>query len=498
MQVGIWIRVSTQDQAMSGSPTTHKERAEYFAKAKEWDVVAVYDLSGVSGKSVLEHPEAVRMLTDLETGKIQALVFSKLARLARNTKELLRIAEIFEAKGAHLVSIEESIDTGTSAGRLLYTVMAALAEFEREQISERVSASVESRARQGKPTGGRPPMGYMWDSEQRLVTNPKEVPIVLRAFEIFAETERLKTTCERLTSEGFRARKSEFSPTTLKRLLTNTIYIGKKLANYSTNKGNTRSWKYKNKDEWVYIDVDPLIKVEKWEQVNSIIKQNAKHSQQGIPKKGKYLFSGLLVCDCGEKLYVSPYNGMKTPKYLCRNCRRKINEDVLETHLNEALKVMLTSPNEVKPVNDYESERRVKEERVKLLMKDIKSIDKDIDSLISLFGNKRIDDATFSKRFEPLQKRQSQINAEIPRLEAEISLVKSNSINKDFLIEQAISYASLWPILTYIEKQKLIQELISNIKVEAEKLHFTFSYNPNERSLGNSKQTIRDSLPQPA
>src|SRR5574340_522091 len=87
--VGIWIRVSTEDQAKGGSPEHHEKRARYYAESKDWKVREVYDLSGVSGKTVLEHPEAKRMMADVKSGHITGIIFSKLARVTRNTRELL-------------------------------------------------------------------------------------------------------------------------------------------------------------------------------------------------------------------------------------------------------------------------------------------------------------------------------------------------------------------------------------------------------------------------
>ena len=118
--IGIWIRVSTEDQAHGDSPEHHEKRARFYAQAKDWNVCEVYRLEAVSGKSVMEHPEAKRMLQDIRAGRIEALIFSKLARLARNTKELLEFADIFRESGADLISLQESIDTSTPAGRLFY------------------------------------------------------------------------------------------------------------------------------------------------------------------------------------------------------------------------------------------------------------------------------------------------------------------------------------------------------------------------------------------
>lgn len=103
--IGIWLRVSTEFQMKDDSPKYHEKRARLYAEAKGWNVKEVYRLDAISGKPVMEQPEAKRMLKDIRFGAITGLIFSKLARLARNTKELIEFSEIFRTSNAGLKSL---------------------------------------------------------------------------------------------------------------------------------------------------------------------------------------------------------------------------------------------------------------------------------------------------------------------------------------------------------------------------------------------------------
>lgn len=91
IKVGIWIRVSTDIQVKDESPEYHELRAKQYINAKGWDLVRIYRLDGVSGKTVMKHSETQRMLKDVRNGEINGLVFSKLSRLARSTNKVFHL-----------------------------------------------------------------------------------------------------------------------------------------------------------------------------------------------------------------------------------------------------------------------------------------------------------------------------------------------------------------------------------------------------------------------
>jgi len=497
MKIGIWIRVSTKEQKDGDSPETHRQIALDYCKRRDWPVEEIYDLSGVSGKSVLGHPEAKRMMADVQMGKIKGLVFTKIARLARNTRELLEISDYFQRHEAVLVSISEEIDPTTSTGRLFYSMMASMAQWEREEIASRVAASVPIRARMGKSTGGVGPFGYHW-VDKKLVPHDDEALVVRRAFEIFCETKKFLTSCAKLNLEGFRARKSEWRTTTLKRMLTEQAYIGKRRANYSKSLGDGKSWKIKPKDEWVFTDVEPIISKDVWDATQLIIAgRNVKYPSR-VPKEGKYIYSGLIICGlCHGKMYVQPYGGMASPRYVCKKCKNKIDENIITTYFKDGLEKMTTVP-EFGKTNNREDDISDKGKRLQLMKKELSALRGKIDQILDMKFERTIDETGFQDRYVPLSKRRDQIGDEIPRLEEAIATAKSISENRVYLINAAKKLSDQWEILDEDEKGKMAKDLIQKVEVGDMTLEFTLYYLPEFSKLGNDDRTGRDSWRRPA
>src|ERR1019366_4476022 len=200
--------------------------AREYAKFNRWTVKEVYDLAGVSGKTVMDHPEARRMLSDIRKGHITGIIFSKLARLARNTKELLEFSDFFRDQQADLVSLQDSIDTSTPSGRMFYTFQAAQAQWEREEIADRQKASILVRAKLGKTINGMAPYGFQW-KDRKLIIQPDEAPVRRKAYELFLQYRRKGTVAKLLNAAGHRARKGAlWSDTQVRRVLAESAIKG--------------------------------------------------------------------------------------------------------------------------------------------------------------------------------------------------------------------------------------------------------------------------------
>ena len=491
--VGIWIRVSTEDQAKGDSPEHHERRAKAYAESKDWKVIEVYHLEAVSGKSVMEHPEAKRMLGDIKSGRITGLIFSKLARLARNTKELLDFADIFQEYGADLISLQEAIDTSTPAGRLFYTMVAAMAQWEREEIADRVAASVPIRAKLGKPLGGKAPFGYEW-KDHKLILNPAEAPVRKLIYEYFLEHRRKKRVARLLNEAGYRTRKgAKFTGLSIERLLRDSTAKGVHRANYTTRVDEKR-WAEKPKEDWVLTKVEPIVSEELWEQCNEILDEQQKACKPA-GRKALHLFTGFAYCHCGNKMYV-PSNA---PKYICYKCRNKISMTDLEEIFHHQLKSFFFSPEEItKYLEEADNVIKEKQQLLAALTEEKAKVQKEMDKTYQLYLDDQISKAGFGKRYKPMEERLGQIDEQIPALEGQIDYLKSQYLSKDEVLHEARDLYSRWPKLKREEKRQIIETITEKIIIGQKDVTINLCYLPSpSEMMAERERSRRDSNPRP-
>lgn len=334
-RVGIWIRVSTEQQAQSDSPEHHECRAREYAQSRGWHVAEVYRLAGVSGAVSLDHAEAKRMLADVENGRIEALIASKFARIARDGVQFRLLYRRFKEAKATLISLDESIDTSTPAGELILGLIADLAEWERKEIASRVRASVRPRAQAGKPLGGVPPYGYQW-KDRKLVPQPDEAPIRRLIHELYVEHRRKRVVAEILNERGYRTRKGAlWSEQTIDWLLCDPSAKGQHRKNYLQSNGPNTRWSCKPESEIVYSPVEAIVSPDVWDQANAIL-MDAKRAHSRPAKRSDHLFTGIVYCECGRRMYGREHWG----RYACNSkggCGSRVERATLESVVGTVL-----------------------------------------------------------------------------------------------------------------------------------------------------------------
>lgn len=483
--VGIWIRVSTEEQAKGEAPEHHLERAKMYANARGWNIVEVYDLAGQSGKAVREHPEAKRMMADVKRGHIQALLFSKLARLSRNLREVQDFGDFFREHNADLVSLNESIDTSTAGGRMFFHLLAVFAQWEREEIVERVNASVVTRARLGKPINGHAPYGYQW-VDKKLVPHPAEAPIRAKAYDLFRQHRRKGTVAKLLNASGYRTREGKlWRDMHVRRVLVETSAKGIYFFNRVKKNGD---WKYAEKpeSEWGRVVCEPIVPESLWTEVNQIIEEQGKVNR--FPGKlPAHTFSNLAWCACGGKMYVRS----GTPKYLCRKCSNKIPVADLEGIFHDELQVFFTAPEKIAAHLTQANLTLAEKERLLAThQQTIQQVREEMTRTHKLYLDGHITGQGFGEFYKPAEERLNQLTKELPKLQAEVDYLKVNTLSADAVIAEARQLYGRWPTLPTDEKRKIAESLCQRIQIGQGEIEITLSYLPTSEEQCKSQQQL--------
>lgn len=489
--IGIWIRVSTDMQVQDESPEHHEKRARMYAEAKGWNVITVYRLDALSGKSILEYSETKRMLKDISDATISGIIFSRLSRLARNTKELLEISEIFRSCNADLISLAEAIDTSSPAGRLFFTIIAAMAQWEREEIAERVAASVPIRAKLGKPLGGAAPYGYRWH-ENELIIDENEAPIRKLMYEIFLKVKRKKSTALELNALGYRTRNgSLFTDTTIDRLLKDSTAKGIRVANYTKSLGEGRNWVKKPESDWIKLPCPAVVDEITWNDCNTIL--STQHKKRKVGPRTVHLLAGYIYCECGNKMYVYT----ESPVYKCKPCKRKIAVSDIDEIFHEQLRSFLVTDMDLETIALKSNETITeKENLLKNLKSEFNKLKKKTEEMVNLRLDGELSKEDFSELYKPLQEQVHQLEEQIPVLEAEIDFLKIHYLSTNTIQNDAKDLYTNWTSLPFQERRSVIETITEKLVIGADAISISLSYNPftsNSPNPGNNQRNFKGS-----
>jgi site-specific DNA recombinase len=244
VRCAVYTRKSTEEglEQEFNSLDAQRESAEAYIKSQKhagWICLPQrYDDGGFTGGN-LDRPALKRLLTDIEKGKIDAIVVYKVDRLSRSLLDFAKIMEAFEKRQVAFVSVTQQFNTATSMGRLVLNVLLSFAQFEREIISERTRDKIAAARRKGKWVGGHPLLGYDVDPHgSKLVVNEEEARRVKAIFKLYLKHQGLIPVVQELEKCGWLTKRWQtrkghfrgghrFTKSSLHHLLTNPVYMGK-------------------------------------------------------------------------------------------------------------------------------------------------------------------------------------------------------------------------------------------------------------------------------
>src|SRR5580700_3997927 len=202
-----YVRVSTDRQAERGcSLEAQAEKIRAMALVQGAELTEIIVENGESAKS-LNRPGIAKLLAVVDAGKVKAVIVAKLDRLTRSVKDLCELLERFERRGVALVSVAESLDTGSAAGRLVLNIMAAVSQWEREAIGERTRDALKHKRANGERVGNIAYGSRVADDGQHLEPDPAEQAALAEIQRLRHEGATLRGIATTLNHQALRTRR---------------------------------------------------------------------------------------------------------------------------------------------------------------------------------------------------------------------------------------------------------------------------------------------------
>ena len=339
IRAGIYIRVSTEEQAKHGySIESQKSRLKAWAKEHNYIIVNVYADEGKSARTKLSNrKELLKLLKDVEEDKIDRIIIWRLDRWFRNVADYYRVQDILDKHKVDWECSDEEYNTTTSNGRLYLNIKLSIAQNESDQTSDRIRFNFDNMVKNKRPISGAMPVGYKIVGEgrdKRVVKDPDLEQFAIDMFDKYEETMSFRKVTEYLNL-NYPQRPIGFER--VKRHLKNTMYYGC----------------YRDVEDYC----EPYISKERWQKINDLI---AKNKRKYTRTDYVFIFSGLIKCyKCGRRMSGSMVHSrrvrtedVKTPTYKCAkhyyDTQCPNNHTITERLLEEWLK-----DNFLKQLNEY-------------------------------------------------------------------------------------------------------------------------------------------------
>lgn len=237
-KVAIYIRVSTEEQAIEGQSAQAQEGIlKQYCSAYNMEIYDVYTDLGISGKSLKDREGLKRLIEDCSKKKFDLVLVWKISRLSRNLKDLLYVIDILESNNVYFASCSEKFDTATPVGRMTLQLLGSIAEFERNTIIENVRLGLAEFARKGGKASS--VLGYD-NIEKKLSINKKEADIVRLVFSLYIDNGlNYSAIASHLNNIGCKTKRgSKYRSSSISYIINNPVYIGINRHKIKTEKEN--------------------------------------------------------------------------------------------------------------------------------------------------------------------------------------------------------------------------------------------------------------------
>lgn len=483
MKVALYIRVSTEEQFDEGySMAAQQDRLTSFCHSQSWEVAEIYVEEGRSAKN-MDRPELQRLLSDAKKGQFDCVLVYRLDRLTRSVLDLYTLLQTFESLNIKFRSASEVYDTTTAIGRLFITLVAALAQWERENLTERVRFGMEQMVREGKRPGAKIPFGY---HEKTGEVIPAEKALLRAVREMYMNNEGFRSIAQILNRTGQLRRGSTWSSQTVYYVLDNPYYAGKIRWGGKKSNGKYSSRKKEETTEIILADSDhePIFT---WDEYLQHVEKMKSKSFIGHNKSNEYWFSGVLKCGkCGSAMtgrYThnkrSDGSRNKIVYYICsdrqmgKGCKMPMFRQVLvESLIMSWIAEHKLDSKKVQQLADQGDQQTELLGSLNNLHRQITSMKERRKQWQYMFAEKLMSLEDFSERNNEEKDLENDLNKQIVEIEKKLSSDTQQTI------ETMLTLPSLWDGLDDKGKRELISIIFKTIELDT----------PVEVSQGNGKK----------
>ncbi|MEK4108180.1 recombinase family protein [Paenibacillus sp. FSL R10-2791] len=469
MKAAIYIRVSTDEQALEGfSIEAQKRRLLAYADSQDWEVAEVYIDDGWSAKD-LKRPEMKRMISDIQEHIFDVVLVYKLDRMTRSASDCDHLLKIMETYNVKFQSCTESFETRTATGRLFIRLVADIAQWERENTAERVRFGMEQMVMEGRRPGG--PINFGYDKDEKLVEDEVMQIRMLRKF--YLEGDGIKGVAQKLNAMGFLRRGYKWTSFSVWYILDNPYYAGK--LRYGGKKANG---KYASRKKEGVVDL--IIQegsqetVFTWEEYEEHKAEMKRRSFDGYSKVREYWFSGVLICGkCGSKMSGryhqnkrkdGSYN--KITSYICvgrqtgRGCdmpmfRQELVEKLFLEWIEDRIAIDEGTMREIKVSKKEKANLSLRDD----LNNELKRIKERRKKWQRMFADDLITQDELREHNKDEQENEKVVLSELEKLPEE-----ETKLSED-MNEVLFGIPEVWPLMSDGDKKELILEIFKEIKL---------------------------------
>lgn len=513
IKVYTYKRVSTTMQIDGYSLDAQRARMKAYADFNDFEIVGEYEDAGKSGKSIEGRLQFNQMMEDVKSGKdnVSYVLVFKLSRFGRNAADVLSTLQVMQDFGVNLICVEDGIDSSKDAGKLMISVLSAVAEIERENIRVQTMEGRIQKAREGKWNGGFAPYGYQLVNG-RLEINEEEAVAIRTIYDQYVNTDIGSNGISKyLENHGIRKIQRQngknplFDAHLVRLILKNPVYCGKiAYGRRKTEKvhGTRNEYHLVEQDNFLLVDGlhEAIVSEEVWNAAQAKLIAQAKkyeHVNKGKDER-THLLSGIVKCPiCGSGMYGNKSikykkDGTKYKDFFYYGCKhrgmqrghkcvykKQIREELLDDAVAEVIVKLVSNPQFAAMMQE------------KINMKvDTTAIDQEIENyekqlrqnfsikskLMEEIDNLNPDDRHYIRRKADLDDRLYRMYDKIEELESQLiaarakkKSIEAEKITGDNIYKVLIYFDKLYFAMNDVERRQLIEALIDEIQIYEER-----------------------------